>query len=252
MIHESGWAFPSMPLFPLYSAHPHGMHYCLDLHLVSDHIWYSKPCLRPALQCQGQYIWQRTMSKPWLSTATLHSWTGPRCPSGLWLLSHHCRESASKIQTQPPLLPDSKPRWNWKGVIRFGLETLFSLPLWKQLPTVDFVALGNLRWYFNLLKRLHAKPSRTNLLEGVSRGRSACVSKCTLLQWSQQASARHNFPATHSENLQRKAGEQVGIMSHSSLTSSWALNLAKSSPQRALSCFLLSPWIHFQDPVSLW
>lgn len=107
-----------MPLSLPYPACPHGMHYCLGLHLVSDGIWYSKPCLKPALQCQGQHIWQKTMSKPWLSTASLPGWTGPQCPSGLWLLSHHCRESASKIQTQPPFLPDSKPWWNLKGVRR--------------------------------------------------------------------------------------------------------------------------------------
>lgn len=92
----------------------------------------------------------------------------------------------------------------WKELCTFCLEILFSLPLWKQLPAVYFGALGNLSWYFNLLKRLRAKPLRTNLLEGARRGRSARVNKYMLLpsepawfgdsflQWSQQAAARQN------------------------------------------------------------
>lgn len=153
------------------------MHYYLGFLLISDHIWYSKPCLRPALQCQGQYIWQKATSKPWLCTASFPSWTGPQCPSGLWLFSHHCRKSISKIH--PPLLPDSKPWCNLKSYILFGLGIFF--PLWKQLPTVYFVALGNLSWYFNLLKRLHSKQSRMDLFVGVSRVGSAHTNKCMLL-----------------------------------------------------------------------
>lgn len=156
----------------------------------------------------------------------------------------------------------------WKELYTFWFGDAF--PLWKQLPTVYFVALGNLSWYFNLLKRLNTKQLRMNLFVGVSRVCSAHMNK----SWTNACCfslSPHGFVNPFLQCLNRpvpdmtslpiivkppkKPGGQVAIMSRYSLACSWALNLAPPPPTLEVSklfCFLLSTWIHFQDPASLW
>lgn len=190
------------------------MNDCLGFLLSSSHIWYSRPCLRPALQCQGQYNWRKAISRPWLCTASFPSWTGPQCPSGLWLLSHHCRASSSKIQLS--LLPASNPWWNLKllytlqFVVWFGfIPSVEEGSKWTFYSSgkspVDTLTCGqgcilsNWGWICLWEFTGSAQPSWTNIC-WFSLSQHGSVSSS--LQWSQQAFARHNFPANQSEDLQ--------------------------------------------------